>query len=168
VNLSIVPTTVVETEFAIKAPEFAHVIPGSMEIIAAFWDVLTTVQDTEFVIFYQESVSVIQDGLDSIVWNKFVPITVQITEFVIKPPIHVFVTSGTEESIVAKAVQASVVYTGIIYSFIIYNKNQIKLNRLCDFDTLQCTCRLGFGLSDCSGSCLDFCSGHGKIISNFR
>jgi hypothetical protein len=109
----------VETEFVTQEPEFVLATLDSMEMIVAFWDVLTTVQETEFAIFYQEFACVIKDGLDSIVQNKFVPITVQITEFVIKLHILVFVTSGTEESIVAEAVQTSVVYTGINYSFII-------------------------------------------------
>jgi len=68
----------------------------------------------ELVIFYQEFVSVIRVTQGSIVHKEFVPITARIMVFAIKPPILVFVTSDTEELIVAKTVQTSVVYTGKI------------------------------------------------------
>lgn len=64
----------------------------------------------------------------------------------------------TVEMTVAQIALISVPYTGKSLNFLIF--------RICDYNTLTCECRLGFGLSDCSSSCPNFCSGNG--VCNFE
>ena len=81
---------------------------------------------------------------------------VPIMAFVILIIKAAFVIMDMVGKIVHCSVKTSVHCMGIFkkYFYIFFRK--------CDFETLTCSCRLGFGLDDCSSSCESLCKGRGN------